>query len=122
MKTIRSFFSIIYIVALMLSFGCTSVERTAYITTGSVIATVDAAMNGWGDAVRAGKTTPEQENRVRKLYAEYQDALQIERKLITAYKQTQDKDSLRKANTQLRSAAVALIEVVEYVIEPKTKH
>ena len=51
--------------------GCNTVGTTAYKVEAVVIPTVDAAMNTWGDWVRAGKATQAQVDAVKGYYNQY---------------------------------------------------
>jgi hypothetical protein len=73
--------------AALLCAGCKSPEVAAYRTVGGVAATVDAAMNAWGDWVRAGKATADDETRVRSAYIKYQNAMQVAKAAVLSAKE-----------------------------------
>lgn len=76
--------SVLLLLALALPFiGCVR-DRTTFTTAGLTINTVDAAMNGWGDWVRAGKASPAQEAEVRKAYEGYLDSVRLFERAVEA--------------------------------------
>lgn len=66
--------------------GCSTPEQTAYRSIGSIAATVDGAMQGWGEWVRAGRATDGQQAQVRKAYGEYQAVMRVARVAAMAAK------------------------------------
>lgn len=70
MKTILSLFACL---ALLLS-GCKSPETTAYKTIATTAQLVDKSMLAWGDYVRAGKATADDEKRVKAAFEIYKRA------------------------------------------------
>lgn len=92
--------------------GCASLETTAYRTIGSAAVTVDTAMTGWGEVVRAGKATEAQQAKVRAAYNRYQQAMQVTHKLVDAYRtQPANKPILDQALGELTAAVLALQQV-----------
>lgn len=65
--------------------ACRSPETTAYRTIATTAVTVDAAMNIWGDHVRAGRATADQETAIRTHYERYQHAVRATRRYLDAY-------------------------------------
>lgn len=101
--------------ALLLVFwveACTS--TAAYKAAGTAVTTVDLAMNGWGEWVRAGKANAAQEAEVRKAYESYQQAINIAEKETFAYYASANKDpkALRAIMDAVVQAAVSVIVVV----------
>lgn len=67
-------------VLLCLIIACKSAELVSYRTIGTVVHSVDLAMNGWGDYVRAHRgdpALPPKEAQVRKAYETYQQAITV---------------------------------------------
>lgn len=69
--------------------ACKNPELAAYRLTGTVVVTVNDAMNAFADAWVAGLVTPQQKVQVDQAYDRYYAAVQIERAAITAYKSNQ---------------------------------
>jgi hypothetical protein len=92
--------------------GCTTFEQNTYKTLGTVAITVDATMNGWGDYVRMGKATPEQEQSVRDAYGKYQIAMRLANTAITTYRLSGDKPALETALAALNSAKDEIITLI----------
>lgn len=103
MKTQNTFPLVVLAFALWLP-ACSTLETNTYRTLGVITHTVDAAMNGFGDAVRAGKATDKQQASVRSLYQQYQDALGIAEKAVAAYRVSSDKTALKQAIATLSAA------------------
>jgi len=70
--------------------GCSTVEQGAFRTVGTTTTLVEAAMNGWGDYVRAGKATDAEQARVREAYAKYQGVMRVARAVTLSLKTGQD--------------------------------
>lgn len=106
--------TIIGLLSLILLIGCTTVEDTAFKTTGTLAVTVDGAMNGWGDWVRAGRSTPHDEEVVRAAYIKYQDYMSAAKVVVIAYKTNPDAnvDAFTRAMDELDVARAALLEVI----------
>ena len=94
--------------------GCATLEQSAYRSIGSVAVTVDAAMNSWGDWVRAGQSAPEQEATVRVAYARYQSAMRTANSALTAYRISagQNKTELNIALDVLDGSAADLMQLI----------
>jgi hypothetical protein len=82
---IHRFLCILILAAAFELTGCRSPEQAAYRATGSVALAVDAAMRGWGDYVRAGLATPQQEATVKGAYERYQATMRLARRLVESY-------------------------------------
>lgn len=70
--------------------GCFTASQ-AHSTTKIVAVSVDGAMSAWGDYVRAGFASTEDEDTVRKAYGAYQGAMRSLRLVVQNY-YTGDKD------------------------------
>jgi hypothetical protein len=93
--------------------GCKTPEQGAYRTIGTVAVSVDAAMNGWGDYVRAGKANPEQEMKVRDGYAKYQSAMRVAKITVASYKAQPDGTS--RLNAAVDALAASGSEIVTLI-------
>lgn len=71
---------------LFLNFGCATPELVAYRALGTTAVLVNAAMNGWGDYVRAGLATPDDQIRVRGAYEKYQASMKVAKSVALAMK------------------------------------
>lgn len=69
-----------------LNAGCATPELAAYRTLGTTTVLVNAAMNGWGDYVRAGLATPDDQIRVRGAYEKYQASMRVAKSVALAMK------------------------------------
>jgi hypothetical protein len=93
---------------------CLTACRTAYQTTGVVVHTVDAAMKGWGDWVRAGKATPTEEAAVKRAYQAYQQSMET---AYAAYLAAQERPAEEpKFRGALAAADAAKNEVIKLVL------
>ncbi len=110
----------LFLVGLLLfAISCASVERTAYITIGSISVTVDEGMQAWGQWVRDGKSKPEQEVVVRGAYETYQEAMRVTRKAVVAWKTSPvDKAPLDRAVSALSQSAGAVIGFIKSFFPP----
>jgi hypothetical protein len=93
--------------------GCASLETNAYRTIGSTAVTVDAAMRGWGDYVRAGKATPANQVAVKGAYLRYQTAMTVAQQAVIVYKANGDKVTFQTSIDMLNAAKDVLIGLVE---------
>lgn len=118
MKTLTSFPVVALLFSLWLP-ACSTLETNTYRTLGVITHTVDAAMNGFGDAVRAGKTTDAQQASVRSLYGQYQNALGIAEKAVSAYRVSSDKTALKQAISTLSAVSAELIAFITEIIQAK---
>jgi len=100
--------------------ACKTPERTAYDIVASTQVAVDAAMNGWGDYVRAGLATAKDESEVRGAYHTYQQSMRAAREAVIAYKTgvQADKSKLDIALDMLQAAGQSVIGIIS---EIKTK-
>lgn len=88
--------------------ACKNPELAAYRLTGTVVVTVDKAMDAFADAWVAGLVTPEQKKQVDGAYDRYYAAVQVERAAITAYKANQ-----ASGGTNTLNVAVAALTSAE---------
>lgn len=101
-------------VALLVAPGCKSPEQAAYRATGSIIIAVDSAMQGWGDYVRAGLATPEEEAKVRLAYERYQASIRLARTMADAYTSDQvDKVTIDTTFSALDMAKNDLLTLIQ---------
>lgn len=96
-----------------LAVGCANPEQTAYRVIGTTIVSVDAAMNGWGDYVRAGKATPEEQMSVRTAYEKYQNAKRAAQAGIMAYKVNPDRATLDIVLDALDASRIELMALIQ---------
>ena len=97
--------------------GCANPERTAYVSTGVVAITVDNAMNGWGDYVRAGKATPEDELKVKAAYGKYQTSIRAVKAAVLSSRNSPDDQAAFL--TALNALDAAKIELINLIISLK---
>jgi hypothetical protein len=95
-----------------MSMACVSFESNAYKVIGFTAVTVDGAMNGWGDYVRAGKATQAEQGNVREAYVTYQKAMRIAASSVNSYRVTKDKSSLDAAILALSASQTGIIDLI----------
>lgn len=98
---------------LALSMACVSLETNAYKVIGATAVTVDAAMNGWGDFVRAGKASNDDQAVVRSSYEKYQKAMSASRTAVATYRVNKDKTALNLALDILDATKNDLIDAIQ---------
>lgn len=94
------------------SAGCTTPQDAAGKSLATAAITVDAAMQGWGEWVRTGQASVEDEIAVEDAYKKYQAAMRV---AITAYKQAVKVGDLtiyERAAETLRSSRAELLELI----------
>lgn len=102
------------LLALILCSSCATFETNAYRAVAATASTVDAAMNGWGDWVRAGKATTADEDAVRDAYEMYQAAMRSARRQVAQYSAgVVDRSSLETALDAMDAAKTIIIETLE---------
>lgn len=99
------------------STGCQNPERTAYQSTGVVVLSVDAAMNGWGDYVRAGKASAEDEAKVKAAYLKYQEIVRTQRSLVLSSINRPDNESA--FFTAMNAIDTARIDLINLIVTLK---
>lgn len=97
--------------------GCGTPESIAYKSTAITVTTVDGAMNGWGDYVRAGKATDADQARVRSAYNKYRSALLIERDVIRTTAANPDATAVDLASQALAAASSDLIDLIQSIVK-----
>lgn len=97
--------------------GCQNPERTAYQTTGVVVFSVDAAMNGWGDYVRAGKASAEDEAKVKAAYEKYQAIVRTQRSVVLAAVNSPEGEAA--FTTALNAIEAARIDLINLIVSLK---
>jgi hypothetical protein len=96
-----------------ISTGCKSPEQTAYAITASTAVTVDGAMNGWGDFVRAGMASKGDEDVVRKAYEKYQRASSLAKIAVVTAKTSPEGE--KEFETALRALDLAKGELIAII-------
>ncbi len=108
--------------AVTLLFGCASTERAAYKSIGTVAISVDAGMKAWAQYVVDGKSTAEQEVKVKAGYVKYQAAMRVAEAAIRAYKADPNTRTFMETAVDVASASASeLIELVHLFMPPPTK-
>lgn len=112
---------LIFALAFMLMAGCSTMERGTYQVLGTTAATVDAAMKGWGDYVRAGKATTADEATAMQLYAKYQGAMRVAKAAVLSLKKNEASTQAdwEKATQALQDASGELIGFIGTFISTK---
>lgn len=94
--------------------GCGTPTAKTTQVAGSVTITVDAAMQSWGEWVRANKATVEQRVQVRAAYQKYQAAMAIAEKVaisvLTAPEQQAAYITALNTASQVSVELIALVE------------
>ncbi len=117
MKTVRQLFSLLLLAALL---GCATPEKGAYRTIGTITVSVDAAMNGWGDYVRTGQATAQDEARVKAVYEHYQAAMRLARVTVfTSKTQPEGATTLDNALATAQASSGQLISLIQSLLQPK---
>lgn len=112
----------IVLVAFLFLTACANLERNAYRTIGSIVVAVDTAMEGWGEYVRAGKATPDEQAVARKLYVGYQNSMSIVKAAVVAHRKNPNEIALQQATVAASAAAEDLVVwIAEYVPVLKKK-
>ncbi len=102
---------------MLFTIGCGSPVATAYKATAITVTTVDGAMNGWGDYVRAGKATANDQARVRAVYDKYRAALMIERDVVRAAVGNPDATAVTLAEQSLAAASGDVVDLVMSILK-----
>lgn len=111
----------VIILAAMFLIACASLERNAYRTIGSLAVTVDAAMSAWGQYVRDGKSTVQQQAEVKQRYEEYQASMRILQGAVSAYRLKPDDTALNKALNVASATATDLTVFIYSFVQPSKK-
>lgn len=95
--------------------GCGTPVNKVNQTVSATTTTVDAAMQGWGGWVRAGKATKEDERKVREAYVKYQAAMGAAESLtIAALNAPEGQPAL---NTAIAATAAASADLIALIAE-----
>lgn len=117
MRNLHQFFSLLLLAALL---GCATPEQGAYRVIGSIVVTVDGTMNGWGDYVRAGLSTPDEEAQVKAAYERYQATMRLARVTIaTANAQPDGSSKIDTALATIQASSGQLIAIIQQLLQPK---
>ena len=93
--------------------GCATGALRTTQAAGTVSITVDAAMQSWGEWVRAGKATVAQRIKVRDAYAKYQGAMHAaEAVTLLAISTPGDKQSREVALNAVTAASAELVNLI----------
>lgn len=92
----------------------TSAVKTEYRTLGATVHAVDLAMTGWGEYVRAGQATADQEAAVRTGYETYQNVARAAKVALAV-------SSNLETPADLAAAANALITIIESFTKGKVQ-
>jgi hypothetical protein len=97
-----------------ITFGtaCKNPERATYRVAATTMTTVDAAMHTWGDHVRAGRATAEQEDQVRAAYEHYQSTVRMAR-IWYQTSATSDRPTLDRLLDTISLAQAELIVLIQ---------
>jgi hypothetical protein len=80
-KTVRA----LVVVTILVSLGCSQNQQAvAYKTVGTLIVAVDTAMQAYAQRVGAGKVSAADQEKVKRAYGGYYDAIQVARTAIVA--------------------------------------
>ena len=117
MKNLHKFLSLLLLAALL---GCATPEQSAYRVIATLTYSVDGAMNGWGDYVRAGKATAEEQMKVRAAYERYQSLMRLARVTVATVKTQPDgAATMDTAISTVQSASGQLIGLIQQFLQPK---
>lgn len=107
--------SILYLGAALLMWtqGCVTFEANAGKSLATVATTVDAAMKGWASWVVAGKTTPDQEAKVKFAYGQYQISMDIAKNAYLTSVASTDKSVFETANLVLQQNKQNLLNLIQ---------
>jgi len=116
---------LVVLISFMMMAGCKTPEQAAYRATGAVVISVDAAMKGWGDYVRAGMATVQDQAKVRAAYEKYQAAVRSA-KAVTDSILTNPSDRFDPTAANLVLSAVnnsknQLVELINTLRKPTLK-
>lgn len=120
-KALPVIYPVVSLWLLLVCFGCetNNLEQTAYKTVGAVTITVDASMNAFGDYVRAGQATAEQQATVKTTYERYQQIMKSTHRAVIAYKVApEDATQLDAALRAFEIAGGELISLIRQFTTP----
>lgn len=100
--------------------GCSTPLRTAYHTVDAVTLAVQSAMGAWAQLSVAGRTSAEQDAKVRALYADYQATMwKVEMALTGSRTNRLEGGSYTAAAGWAASASAPLIDYVAGLLPPE---
>lgn len=106
--------TVMMVAALFFSVGCANLETNAYKTIGATATLVDATMNGWGDYVRAGKASPQDETTVKAIYLKYQQSMRVAQAAVMSYRlQPTNAPALNIAIDALDASRIELVTLIQ---------
>lgn len=97
---------------LVLLVGCANLEQNAFRSIGATATIVDGAMMGWGDYVRSGKASVEEEAIVKQAYTTYQASMRTTKAAVESYRITPDAAALSRVLDALDAAKNLLIDAI----------
>jgi len=112
---------LISIIALALLVGCatTNPQTAAFKSIGTIVTTVDVSMLSWGDYVRAGLASNEQENQVRRMYSKYQSSMLVTKTMVLTY--VDSPEGQKSLQTTLQAVGNASSELISLINSFLTK-
>lgn len=110
------------IITIAVLMGCATFETNAYRTLGTINATVSTLMDAFADEQVAGRTTPDFDDKVWKLYANYQ-ALRVPARIaIDGYRYgTNTQQRVEAILTQVATNKEAIRQLVLSLVLTDTK-
>src|SRR5947209_3517875 len=101
------------IAAAALLAGCREPETAAYRTIGTVIVTVDSAMNAYRDACRSGLIASNLQEQVHAAYDTYHQALLMESNAVVTLKSTGNTKPIYQAAALVTATSAQVIGLVQ---------
>jgi Mrp family chromosome partitioning ATPase len=115
MKQLHKLFSLLVLAAML---GCATPEQGAYRVIGTITYSVDGAMNGWGDYVRAGLATADDQAKVKAAYERYQSAMRLARVTVATVKsQPEGTATMDAALAAAEAASGQLIGIIQSLLK-----
>ena len=109
-------------IAVLLAFfvGCANPKQSAYRVVGTTANTVDSAMKGWGDYVKAGYAKAEEEVKVKAAYEKYQKSMLVAKAFINSYIDNEaNENKLRVMVDAISSSSSELVSLINSFIQTK---
>lgn len=102
--------------------GCATFETNAYRTLGTINTTVQTLMDAFADESVAGRTTPDFENKVWTLYANYQNMRVPARIAIDGYRAgTNSQERVEAVLTAVSTNKEAIRKLILSLVLPAEK-